>query len=86
MAESFFATLEAELLARRTFPSKAEAKSALFSYIEGWYNPSRRHYSIGYLAPNVFEQRHTKPRANGLLAGASAAQTGPCGSLKPGEI
>jgi putative transposase len=80
MAESFFATLEAELLARRTFPNKADAKSALFSYIEGWYNPSRRHSSIGYLAPNVFEQRHAKARSDGLLAGASAAQTDPAGA------
>ena len=39
MAESFFSTLEAELLSRRRFASQAEAKMACFSYIEGWYNP-----------------------------------------------
>ena len=41
MAESFFSTLEAELLSRRRFASQAEAKMACFSYIEGWYNPVR---------------------------------------------
>src|SRR3546814_7113044 len=42
MAESFFATLECELIARRTWRSKAEAKMAVFTWIEGWYNPRRR--------------------------------------------
>jgi len=46
------------LLDWRVFKSKAEARSALFSYIEGWYNPRRRHGSIGYLSPNEFE-RHS---------------------------
>ena len=41
MAESFFSTLEAELLSRRRFASQAEARMACFSYIEGWYNPAR---------------------------------------------
>ena len=81
MAESFFATLERELLNRRRFASKAEARMALFHWIEGWYNPRRRHGSLGYLAPNVFEQRHARSASNGLLlAGASAAQTGPAGA------
>lgn len=40
MAESFFATLECELLDRRSFKTKTEARMALFSYIEGWYNVS----------------------------------------------
>jgi hypothetical protein len=46
MYESFFATLECELLARRRFASQAEARMAVFSYIEGWYNPARRHSGI----------------------------------------
>lgn len=58
MAESFFASLECELIDRSTFRSKAEARVALFTYIEGWYNPRRRHASIGYLAPAEFERRH----------------------------
>ena len=55
MCESFFATLECELLARRRFASQAEARMAVFSYIEGWYNPARRHSGIGYLSPNAYE-------------------------------
>jgi putative transposase len=55
MCESFFATLECELLARRRFGSQAEARMTVFSYIEGWYNPARRHSGIGYLSPNAYE-------------------------------
>lgn len=58
MAESFFASLECELLDRRSFKSKAEARVALFSYIEGWYNPRRRHSGLGRIAPAEFERRH----------------------------
>lgn len=57
MAESFFATLECELLERRSFETKAEARVAIFEWIEGWYNPHRRHSSIGRLSPNNFERR-----------------------------
>ncbi len=55
MAESFFLTLEAELLSRRRFASQAEARMACFSYIEGWYNPARLHSSLGYRSPMIFE-------------------------------
>jgi putative transposase len=55
MCESFFATLECELLARRRFTSQAEARMAVFSYIEGWYNPARRHSGIRYLSPIAYE-------------------------------
>jgi putative transposase len=55
MAESFFSTLEAELLSRRRFMSQAEARMACFSYIEGWYNPVRLHSSLGYRSPMTFE-------------------------------
>jgi transposase InsO family protein len=58
MAESFFATLECELLERRRFKSQAEAKVAVFDFIEGWYNPQRRHSSLGYLSPVQYEKRH----------------------------
>jgi putative transposase len=57
MCESFFATLECELLARRRFASQAEARMAVFSYIEGWYNPGRRHSALGYLSPIAYEKR-----------------------------
>ena len=59
MAESVFASLEKELLKHRRFKSKAEAKMAVFEWIEGWYNPHRRHSSIGRLAPNNFEKQLT---------------------------
>jgi putative transposase len=55
MCKSFFATLECELLARRRFTSQAEARMAVFSYIEGWYNAARRHSGIGYLSPIAYE-------------------------------
>ena len=58
MAESFFATLECELLDRRRFKSQAEAEIAVFDFIEGWYNPQRRHSALGYLSPMNYEQRH----------------------------
>jgi putative transposase len=57
MCESFFATLETELLARHCFPARADARRAVFEYIEGWYNPRRRHSALGYLSPVNFENR-----------------------------
>ena len=55
MAESFFSTLEAELLSRRRFASQAEARMACFSYIEGWYDPVRLHSGLGYRSPMTYE-------------------------------
>jgi putative transposase len=52
MAESFFNSLEAELLAQQRFAFQAEAKMACFSYIEGWYNPVRLHSALGYKSRN----------------------------------
>jgi putative transposase len=82
MAESFFATLECELIDRRVFKSKAEARTALFAYIEGWYNPRRRHGSIGYVAPVEFERRHAPIEAAGLIP-LTVDQTGPAGLENP---
>jgi putative transposase len=56
MAESFFASLEAELIERHSFESKAQARMAVFTWIEGWYNPRRRHSGLGYLSPLNFER------------------------------
>ena len=55
MAESFFSTLESELLARCDFESRDQARREVFSFIEGWYNPRRRHSALGYKSPNEFE-------------------------------
>jgi putative transposase len=57
MAESFFATLEREVLNRRRFRTQAEARMAIFQWLEGWYNPHRRHSSLGYLSPINYERR-----------------------------
>jgi len=60
LCESFFATLECELLARRRFTSLAEAGMAVFSYVEGWYNPARLHSALGYRSPIAYEQEATQ--------------------------
>ena len=60
MCESFFATLECELLERRKFRTKAEAQMAIFEFIEGWYNPARRHSALGYKSPINYERSTTE--------------------------
>lgn len=57
MCESFFAMLECELLDRRKFRTEAEARMAIFEFIEGWYNPGRCHSAPGYLSPIDYEKR-----------------------------
>ena len=57
MCESFFATLECELLNRRRFRSQAEARMAVFEFIEGFYNPHRRHSALDYESPIRYERR-----------------------------
>jgi putative transposase len=57
MAESFFATLECELLARQSFRTRLEARTALFEYIEVFYNRQRRHSALGHLSPDAYERR-----------------------------
>jgi len=63
MAESFFSTLEGELLQRRRFTSQAEARMACFSFIEAWYNPLRLHSALGYRSPITYEQEHAQDKA-----------------------
>jgi putative transposase len=58
MAESFFATLECELLNRRRFATQVEARLAVFEFIEGWYNPHRRHSALDYESPISYEKKH----------------------------
>jgi putative transposase len=57
ITEAFFATLECELIAQRRFRSHAEARTAIFDFIEGFYNPHRRHSALGYCSPAAFERR-----------------------------
>jgi putative transposase len=62
MCDSFFATLECELLEPRRFQTWAEARMAIFQFIEGRYNPGRRHSALGYMSPINYERS-----ANGRL-------------------
>jgi putative transposase len=63
MCESFFATLECELLEREQFRTRAEAKMKVFDFVEGWYNPHRRHSALGYKSPMQFERAHLQAAA-----------------------
>jgi putative transposase len=63
LAESFFATLECELVARSRWHTHAEARMAVFDFIEGFYNPHRRHSALGYLSPAAYERRFREATA-----------------------
>lgn len=56
IAESFFATLETELIHQHRFKNHTQARTAIFDYIEGFYNPHRRHSAIGYQSPTNYER------------------------------
>jgi putative transposase len=74
MCESFFATLECELLDRRRFTNQVEARMTIFEFIEGWYNSHRRHSSLDYLSPMEFERRWAAPSTP--IAVSTPAQEG----------
>jgi putative transposase len=59
MCESFFAARECALPGRRHFKTQIEARMAVFDFIEGWYNPHRRHSALGYLSPINYERSHS---------------------------
>jgi putative transposase len=63
MCESFFATLECELLEKHHFTTQAEARPAIFDFIEGWYNTQRRHSALDYDSPIDYERRHRRAMA-----------------------
>ena len=88
--------LECELIARRTWKSKAEAKTAVFTWIEGWYNPRRRHSALDHQSPMNFERKHnaartchatTAPRTRvahrvgRFVASADRRRGQPCGAI-----
>ena len=58
VAESFLATLETELIDRHSWRTRADARLAVFDFIEAFYNPHRRHRFIGQLSPAEFERRY----------------------------
>jgi putative transposase len=61
VAETFFATLKKELINRRSWPSRLELQSAVFEYIEAFYNRQRRHSTLGMLSPVAYEQLRLSP-------------------------
>ena len=63
LCESFFATLECELIDRRRFATPTQARIAVFDFIEGWYNPHRRHSALDYESPLSYEIKHRPPAA-----------------------
>ena len=83
MSESFFATLECELIDRYRFKTQAEARMAVFGFIESWYNPRRRHSSLGYESPVSFEKNHANRNDACPAAGGTATFNEPGMLLLP---
>jgi putative transposase len=91
LCESFFATLECELLARHRFQHQEEARSAVFEFIEGWYNPHRRHSALGYHSPCEYERvyRHhgeQTMRSSTALRTAGPPQGSASGAVHGGAV
>ncbi len=63
VTESWFATLECELLDRHVFRTHTQARTAIFDNIEGFYNTHRRHSAVGYLSPVEFERQYERKAA-----------------------
>ena len=84
--ESFFSTLERERLAGRSFVTRAEVVSALFDYIEVFYNRPRKHSTLGYLSPAAFEARASTPSGVSTRAMWAQVRTASCParSARPG--
>ena len=65
VCETFHASLKKEKIYRQSWPTRAAARTAIFEYIEGWYNPRRRHSTLGYLSPIEFERQLHRARPTG---------------------
>jgi putative transposase len=72
VCETFHASLKKEKIYRQSWPTRAAARTAIFAYIEGWYNPRRRHSTLGYLSPVEFERHHGELPQPALEASISA--------------
>ncbi len=68
VVESFFGTLKTESIHRQSFPCRRQARDEIADYIEFFYNPRRRHSSLGYISPNEFERRHHENKQQRLVA------------------
>jgi putative transposase len=84
LCESFFATLECELLDRERFRTPAEARQVVFDYIEGWYNPRRRHSALGYESPLCYERIHAAGALRATAPEKSRAVQPPGSTLTQG--
>jgi putative transposase len=84
LCESFFATLECELLDRRRFATRADAALAVFDYLEGWYNPRRRHSALGYESPVRYEGIHAVAALRAMPLEESRAVEPPGATLRQG--
>jgi hypothetical protein len=77
VCETFHASIKKERIYRRSWPTRTEARAAVFEYIEGWYNPRRRHSTLGYLSPAEFERHHAQLAATHVSpAGVAIAGNG----------
>jgi putative transposase len=77
VCETFHASIKKERIYRRSWPTRAEARTAVFEYIEGWYNPRRRHSTLGYLSPAEYERHHARLTTDRVsAAGVLAAGNG----------
>lgn len=86
LCESFFATLECELLERRGFKTQIEARMAIFDFIEGWYNPHRRHSALGYLSPIEHERVYRDQPSQTMRSSAALRTAGPPKDMAAGAV
>jgi len=84
MAESFFATLECELIDRSIFRTREEARLEVFDFIEGFYNTNRIHSSIGYVSPIAFERRARLAGEENSVSQNRGVSAGPVQQSWPG--
>jgi len=86
MCESFFATLECELLDRCSFKTQVQARIAIFDFIEGWYNPHRRHSALAYHSPIEYEQVYRADTNRTIRKAAATRTAGPPKNAAAGAL
>jgi putative transposase len=77
VSEAFFASLKKELIRRRSWPTRREAQTAIFAWIEGWYNRRRLHSTLGYQSPQQFEENGTLFNHQGCASVLAASRLAP---------
>jgi putative transposase len=86
MAESFFASLECELIKRHSWPTRRDARLAVFTWIEGWYNPRRRHSALGHQSPVRFEMQQAEYSPEAALSGLPSVCDAPVDNRAPAPV